>query len=73
MHGLSDPTDQQALSVKELNDERVRQEGRLRAAALVYYGSGLSQSGVDLDDAKAVQAVLDARLKTFEGNHGMAI
>ena len=61
------PQYQQALSVKELNDERVRQEGRLRAAALVYYGSGLAQSAVDLDDPQAVQAVLDARLKSFEG------
>ncbi len=61
------PHYQQALSVKALNDERVRQEGRLRAAALVYYGSGLFRSDVDPDDTAAVQAVLDARLKTFEG------
>ena len=61
------PQYQQALNVKALNDERVRQDSRLRAAALVYYGSGLFRSYVDPDDTAAVQAVLDARLKTFEG------
>lgn len=61
------PQYQQALRVKALNDERTRQEGRLRAAALVYYGSGLYKSDADPNDTTAVQAVLDARLKTFEG------
>ncbi|CAI8258686.1 MAG: Acetylxylan esterase [Opitutia bacterium UBA7350] len=66
------PQFQQALSVKALNDERAKQEGRLRSAALVYYGSGLYQSDVDLEDNEAVQAVLDARLETFKGEpwHG---
>ncbi|NCG09300.1 MAG: hypothetical protein GWO81_07015 [Verrucomicrobia bacterium] len=66
------PQHQQALRVKALNDERVKGSGRLRNAALVFYGSGLFSSGVDMDDADAVQAVLDKRLQGFEGEpwHG---
>ena len=57
----------QALEVKNLNDERAKEASRLRTAALVYYGSGLFDSGVDPKDATAVQEILNKRLQSFEG------
>lgn len=60
------PQYQQALKVKGLNEERAKQSSRLRTAALVYYGSGLFDSGVDPKDATAVRGILDKRLETFE-------
>ena len=49
------PQYQQTLEVKRLNDLRAKEASRLRTAALVYYGSGLFDSGVDPKDATAVQ------------------
>ena len=64
---MTTPQYYQALEVKHLNDERVKEASRLRTAALVYYGSGLFDSGVDPKNATAVQEILNKRLQAFEG------
>ncbi len=61
------PQYQQALKVKQLNDTRHYQQGRLRNAAYVFYSSGLSQSDVDLSDTQAVEVFLAEKLKQSEG------
>lgn len=61
------PQMQQSLKVKQLNDQQMRHQGRLRSAAYVFYSSGLSQSDVDLEDTDAVTAFLDTKLKKIEG------
>lgn len=61
------PQYQQALEVKKLNDQRHYQQSRLRNAAYVFYSSGLSESGIDLNDAPAIEAFLAEKLKDSEG------
>ncbi len=61
------PQYQQALKVKKLNDRRCELDVLLRDVAYVYYSSGLSKSCVDLEDVVAVEAFLQKKLKSLEG------
>lgn len=61
------PQYQQALKVKQLNDERYTEQSRLRNVAYVYFSSGLAESDVDLGNVAAVREFLNTQLKQAEG------
>jgi hypothetical protein len=61
------PQYQQALKVMEISNRRGKLQSQLRDVAFVYYGSGLADSDVDMNDSEAVEAFLAKKLEANEG------